>query len=321
MSAHWGKFLVAGPDATEFLERFYPCHVHNIAEGRIRYALVLNEAGYVFDDGLICSMGPRGYYLTFTSGGAEQAEAWLREWVVEWKLKVHIVNQTSAVGAINVAGPKARDLLAKLCDEPIGKEEFPYARHRVMNVAGVPCRLLRVGFVGELSYELHHPSLQSTRLWDALLSEGKGMGLLPHGIQALLLLRLEKGHIIVGQDTDFDTTPSKLGLDWAAKMEKPYFVGRAALERIAAFPLDMKLVPIGFPGQNTPPEGATLTINGNHIGRLTSSRYSPVLKQGVALGFIHQTNGQFPEKVNAGDATGTVASGPFYDPKGVKLRA
>ena len=100
-------------------------------------------------------------------------------------------------------------------------------------MAGVRCRALRVGFVGELSIELHHPRSEGVRLWDALLKAGSDMDIRPHGLDALRLLRLEKGHILIGQDTDFDSTPAKLGLDWAIKAEKPFFVGKIALERIA----------------------------------------------------------------------------------------
>ena len=319
-----GKFLVAGPDATEFLERLYPGHVHDIAEGRLRYSVLLNEAGYIFDDGLICSLGPRGYYLTLTSAGAEHGEAWLQEWAAEWKLKVHVVNRTAELGAINVAGPRAREFLARLTADPIDNGAFPYARHRKIEVAGVPCRALRLGFVGEMSFELHHPSSHSRGLWDTLLSAGADIGLVPHGVQALTRLCLEKGHIIVGQDTDFDTTPAKIGYNWVTKMEKPYFIGKTALERLARLPLDMKLLPMTFPGVAAPREGTALESTGRHVGHITSSRFSPVLEHGVALGWLRRTDGEFATEVRAvterGAVTGAIVAAPFYDPRGEKLR-
>src|SRR6185295_18743710 len=180
--------------------------------------LLLNENGYVIDDGLIGSLGAGGYYCTFTSSGADSVESWLRDWIEGWSLKVHVVNQTGAVGAINVAGPKARELLQRLTTDAIDGKSLPYSRHREITVAGVRCRALRVGFVGELSIELHHPRSESVRLWDALLEAGRDLDIRPHGLDALRLLRLEKGHILVGQDTDFDTTPAKLSLDWAVKL-------------------------------------------------------------------------------------------------------
>lgn len=316
-----GKFVVAGRDAMEFLERLYPCHVHDIREGSIRYALLLNEAGYVIDDGIICATTPGRYYLTVTSSGAEQAEAWLQDWAETWGLKVHIANQTAQLGAINVAGPRARDLLAKLSPTPIDPESFPYGRSKEVEVAGVACRAFRVGFLGELSFELHHPSSQSVHLWDALLSEGASLGIGPHGLEALRVLRLEKGHILVGQDTDFDTTPAKIGMGWAVKMGKTNFVGRTALERIAAGSVDQKLAPIAFTGPRAPAEGASLHAAGACVGFLTSSRFSPALGHGVALGWVRRHKGSFPETLSADGIDGAVVAGPFYDPKGGRFRA
>ena len=317
-----GKFLITGPDATEFLERIYPCHVHNIAAGRLRYTVVLNEQGYLFDDGLIGSVGDGSFYVTFTSSGAEQAEEWLLDWAETWDDRVHIVNQTGMLGAINVAGPRARELLTKLSTGPIDKESFPYSHFRDLEVVGVPCRVLRVGFLGELSYELHHPSSRSGELWDALLDEGAGMGILPHGIDALMVLRLEKGHIILSQDTDLDTTPEKVGLGWMVKMEKPDFIGKVALDRMSEIAIQQKLVPISFAGSKAPVEGEILLLDGSHIGHLTSAWYSPVLEHGVGLGWVRRRNGEFPTRiVTSTGSVGTVVSGAFYDPKGVRLRA
>ncbi len=316
-----GKFLIAGRDATEFLERLYPNRIHNIPEGRQRYSILLNEAGYVFDDGLICALGNNRYYVTLTSAGSEHGEAWFWNWIQEWKLNVYAVNQTAELGAINVAGPRARELLQKLSHASFDNGSFPYSRHREIAVAGVPCRVLRLGFVGELSYELHHPSSRSAELWDALIEAGAPMEIKPHGVQALLRLRLEKGHLIIGQDTDFDTTPAKVGLDWLPKMDKPYFVGKSALERLATLPLETKLLPLAFAGDTAPAEGAVLKTNGQRVGHITSARFSPTLGYGVVLGWVLRMNGQFPTEVEAGGARGVVASGPFYDPKGEKLRA
>lgn len=316
-----GKFLVTGRDATEFLERIYPCHVHDLVEGRLRYALTLNEGGYVVDDGMIGSLGTAGYYLTFTSSGAEGIEGWLQDWIEAWKLKVHVVNQTVAQGAINVAGPKTRELLQRLTQDPIDRQSIPYSRHREITVAGVKCSALRVGFVGELSIELHHGRSESPKLWDALLEAGSDLDIRPHGMDALRLLRLEKGHILIGQDTDFDSTPAKLGLDFAVKMAKPYFIGKPALERIAATEMEQKLVAVAFEGRTAPFEGAALMLDGRHIGNLTSARFSPVLGHGIGLGWVQRRNGQFPGTVEAVGIPGKFVHGPFYDPQGEKLRA
>ena len=320
-----GKYRIAGPDAVAFLERLYPCHVADLAPGRSRYALLLNEAGYIFDDGLVCALGEEGFYVTFTSSGADAAEAWLREWAEAWGHRVHIVNQTWSRSAIHVAGPRTRELLAKLTADPVDAAALPYGGVREITVAGIPCRALRVGFVGELSIELHHPTRRSPELWDALLAAGQEWGIRPHGLDALKLLRLEKGHFIIGLDSDFDSTPAKVGAAWAVKMEKPDFVGRTALERIARIPRERSLLPLTFAGTRAPEEGAQLFVGGDHVGNLTSSRFSPVLGKGVALGWVRHPEGSPPLAVTArdtrGELAGIVTRAPFYDPKGERQRA
>ena len=316
-----GKFLVSGPDATAFLEQTYPCHVADLEPGRMRYALLLNEAGFVLDDGMICALGAGRYYCTLSTGGADHGEAWLRQWLEFFGLRVNLMNRTAALGAINVAGPSARELLSRLSDESLDNEALAYVRHRELTVAGVPCRVLRLGFVGELSYELHHAASQSERLWDALLEAGGDLEIKPHGVEALRLLRLEKGHILIGQDTDFDSTPASLSLGWAAKLDKDAFVGKRELERLAEIPIARKLTGFTFEGAAAPPEGSPLTADGRHVGYLTSSRFSPVLGHSVALGFLDAVAGAYPSAVVADGQTGSVAEGAFYDPEGARLRA
>jgi sarcosine oxidase subunit alpha len=320
-----GKYRVAGPDATALLERIYPCHVADLKPWRSRYTLLLNEAGYLFDDGMVCRLGDGSYYVTFTSSGGDAAESWLREWTDAWGLRVHIGNVTASRSAINVAGPRARELIGRLSKDPIDAQAIPYGGLREIVVAGVPCLALRVAFVGELSYELHHPSRHSGALWDALFEAGRSLDMRPHGLDALKLLRLEKGHVLIGQDTDFDTTPSKVALDFAVKMEKPDFVGRTALERLAALPRERSLLPMRFVGSRAPAEGAQLFADGAHVGNVTSSRFSPALGHGIALGWVRHPAGAPPARVTArdtvGDCGGEITRGPFYDPKGERLRA
>jgi len=315
-----GKFLVAGRDATEFLERLYPCWIGDLQTGRLRYALLLGEHGFVTDDGLVCALGDGRWYLTFTSAGAATSEATLKDWAETWAHEVHIVDLTSAWGAINVAGPLARELLERLSEDPLGNDAFPYLHHRELTVAGIRCRAIRLGFVGELSYELHHPSDRSVELWDALLTAGADLDLRPHGLDALRLLRLEKGHLIVGQDTDFDATPQKLGMDWVARLEKQWFVGKRGVVRALAHEPQRRLVALSFPDR-APPEGASLWVEGRNVGYLTSSGWSHVVGRGVALGWVQRLNGSFPSELEADGLLGSVVSEPFYDPTGERVRA
>ncbi len=313
-----GKFLVAGRDARVLLDWAFPLDVGAIAPGRARYLLALDEGGYVMDDGLLAALGGGTYYLTSTSGGADRMEAGLRNWIDRLGLHVHLVNQTAQLGAINVAGPHARDLLAALCDDDLRREAIPYPGHADITVAGVPCRAIAVGFVGELSFELHHSRGRGVELWRALLEAGRPWDVRPHGLDALDVLRLEKGHVYLGQDTLPDDHPGKLGLGWAVAMDKPDFVGKRALERMAALPLERTLVGLRFDG--TPRRGHPLAVDGEILGRVTSCTTSAALDAAIGLGWLRAVDGEFPAALDAG-VDATVVPTPFYDPTGAKLRA
>lgn len=236
-----GKMAISGPDAEAFLERIVPTRVATIRPGRCRYVLMLDERGYLLDDGMVCREADQGsgdrFFLTSTSGGSGFFELWLRDWAEAFGCDVRILNQTASLAAINVTGPQAARLLARA-----GARELPaFGRHRHVHVAGVDCRVLRLSFTGELSYELHHPAADARGLWRRLLAAGAGFNVQPHGLETLLRLRLEKGHIVIGQDTDYDSTPRRLAHEWAVNLNKGDFVGRRAILRTNKQPLDKRL--------------------------------------------------------------------------------
>jgi sarcosine oxidase, subunit alpha len=311
-----GKFLVAGADAERLLDLVFPCRVEGLAPGRSRYVLALDEAGYVFDDGLISALGNGGFYLTSTSGGADNMEAWLRDWADRWDLHVHLVNQTSMLGAINVAGPRSKELLSRLGASDAGAIAYP--GHARLDVDGIGCLAIRAGFVGEVAFELHHSRSEGPRLWAALVEAGADLGLAPHGLDALDILRLEKGHIYVGQDAMPDDHPRKLGLGWAVSMDKPVFVGRTSLERMSELPLERRLVGLTFEG--TVRRGAPLSAGGRIVGRVTSAAFSPTLSRNIGLGWISGTEDEPPAPLTASGVAAAVVEKPFYDPRGERLR-
>jgi sarcosine oxidase subunit alpha len=316
-----GKMVVSGPDVVEALERLYPCHVHDIKPGRSRYALVLNERGHLIDDGMICRDGDTRFTLTFTSGGASAAEMWVRDWIETWGLRVHVLDRTMSLGAINVTGPRAADLLGRL-----GLTDPPrFLQHDRRTVAGIDCHVMRLSFTGEASFELHHPLDGSVHLWRALLEAGDDLGVQPHGLQTLFGLRLEKGHIIVGQDTELDSSPRRVGMDWAVKMDKPDFLGRRALERTASLPDDRRLHGFTMPGP-APVEGSVIRLaggtggdGGTLVGQVTSSFDSPTLGHAVLLGWLRRR--PFPTDVEIDGRRAVVTATPFFDPEGARARA
>jgi glycine cleavage system aminomethyltransferase T len=309
-----GKLVVSGPDVVEFLERLYPCRVADIKPGRSRYALLLNERGHVMDDGMILRESETSFVLSFTSGGAANAEMWVRDWIEVWGLRVHVLDRTMSLAAINVTGPLAAALLVRagLADPP------RFLGHVHVDVAGVPCHVMRLSFTGEAAFELHHPVDRSVELWRALMDLGADLGIRPHGLQALFGLRLEKGHVIVGMDTELDTTPRRLGMDWAVRMEKPRFIGRAALERTAKLPDHRRLVGFTMPGI-APTEGSPIWSEGEIVGNVTGSWTSPVLGRAVMLGWLRRS--PFPDRVEIDGREAIVSPTPFYDPEGHRARA
>ena len=308
-----GKLVVSGPDVVEALERLYPCHVADIKPGRSRYALLLNERGHVMDDGMILRESETRFVLTFTSGGAANAEMWLRDWIETWGLRVHVMDRTMSLAAINVTGPLAKELLARA-----GLDDPPrYLGHVHADVAGVPCHVMRLSFTGEASFELHHPIDRSVELWRALMDLGADLGVAPHGLQALFGLRLEKGHVIVGMDTELDTTPRRLGMDWAVRTDKPFFIGRASLERTGRLPPTRRWVGFTMDGI-APVEGAPIWSDGEIVGNVTGSWTSPVLGKALVLGW--QKRLPFSDEVEIDGRPAIVTPTPFYDPEGLRAR-
>ncbi len=309
-----GKLVVSGPDVVEFLERLYPCNVADIKPGRSRYALLLNERGHIMDDGMILRESETRFVLTFTSGGAANAEMWIRDWVDVWDLRVNVMDRTMSLAAINVTGPLAGQLL-----ERVGLAAPPkFLGHVHADVAGVPCHVMRLSFTGEASWELHHPVDRSVELWRALMEHGADLGIRPHGLQALFGLRLEKGHVIVGMDTELDTTPRRVGMPWAVRMDKPDFIGRAALERTAKQPDHRRLRGFTMEGK-APVEGAPIFDGDDIVGHVTGSWTSPILEKAVLLGWLKRQ--PFPDRVVIDGREAVVSPTPFYDPEGHRARA
>ncbi|MDX1575252.1 MAG: 2Fe-2S iron-sulfur cluster-binding protein, partial [Kiloniellales bacterium] len=197
-----GGLEVRGPDAAEFLERMYTWAYAKQQIGRARYLLMTNDAGTVIDDGVACRFAEDHYYVTATTGGVDRVYQTMLWWNAQWRLAVDVANVTAAYAGVNIAGPASRDMLQPLTDDvDLSAEAFPYMGLREGTVAGIPARLIRVGFVGELGYEIHVPSAYGEALWDRLMEAGQAHDLKPFGVEAQRILRLEKGHIIIGQDS------------------------------------------------------------------------------------------------------------------------
>jgi sarcosine oxidase subunit alpha len=320
-----GKLLVAGPDAAAFLERLYPNRYGDLKPGRVRYGVLSTDAGRIMDDGTIARLGDERFYVTTTSTGAEAVVGWFEWWNAVWQMDVEIVNLTGAVAAVNVAGPSARELLARVTSADVSNERFKYLDAHEAHVAGVPCLMLRIGFVGELGYELHFPSPHGEYLWDTLLERGADLGAKPFGLEAQRILRLEKQHIIVGQDTDSESNVLDANMSWIAKFDKDDFVGKWALEH--AQERGPRELLVGFEMANgaVPAEGGQVVRAGRPSGRVTSSRWSDELGRAIGLAWLPpelaQENAGFEIRVDGRLEPARVRLRPFFDPEGTRLRS
>jgi sarcosine oxidase, subunit alpha len=245
---------------------------------------MLDESGVIVDDGVIARLDPEVYYFTTTTGGSATVFRELLRLNALWGLDCALVNVTGHRAAFNFAGPASREILQKLTDIDLRDEAFPYLAVRSGQVAGVAARLLRVGFVGELGYEIHVAAGGGLEAWRALYAAGLPRGLRPFGVEAQRVLRLEKGHLIVGQDTDGLTRGFSAGLDWAIKLDKTDFVGKPELAWQNADGGGLRLVGLQTEDPAVVPAEASQIVEGQRIvGRITSSRMSPTLGRSVCL--------------------------------------
>jgi sarcosine oxidase subunit alpha len=322
-----GKLLIAGPDAGVFLDRLYPNRLSDLKPGRIRYGVICSDAGRIVDDGTVCRLDEQTFYVTTTSTGAGAVEEWFSWWLADWGLQVHLTDLTQGLAAVNLAGPKARQVLAQVSELDWSNEAFRYLDARRAQIAGVPCLILRIGFVGEVGYEIHFPAAHGEHVWDALLQAGREHGLRPFGLEPQRILRLQKLHILVGQDTDSESTPYGAAMPWIVKLDKQEdFIGRWALEHYAQEPPQTTLIGFQTTNGHVPTEGAVvLDEHGTPAGQVTSARYSPVLGRVIGMAWVPSPLAREGARITISDEgrklAATLQSKPFYDPEGEVLRS
>ena len=312
-----GKLLVRGPGAGALLDRLYPNRFSNLEPGRVRYGVMTSDAGRILDDGTICRLDDDSFYVTTTSSGAGAIEEWFGWWLATWELDARVTDVTQALCAVNLAGPDAREMLAGLCDLDVSADAFAYLDGKRGRVAGVDALLLRIGFVGEVGYEIHFPSAYGEHVWDALVAAGAR----PFGLEPQRVLRLQKLHVIVGQDTDSESTPYGAAMPWIVKLDKEDdFIGRWALEHVAEHPAEYALVGFTMADGHVPTEGAVVLPG----GQVTSSRRSRQLGKVIGMAWVPSAQAADGATITISDEgaryDATVTTAPFYDPAGEVLR-
>jgi sarcosine oxidase subunit alpha len=328
-----GKIEIHGPDALTFLDRFYINDLIALKPWRARYGLMLRESGVLFDDGTVVMLAPDRFVITTTSGNAGRVFQWLEEWrQCEWpQLRVAILPVTEQWATISLAGPQARAILGKLpVDVDLSAQAFPHMAVREARVFGAPARIYRVSFTGELTYEINVPCSRAQQLWAALLEAGAPLGLQPVGIDAIMLLRLEKGFLHIGTDTDGTTVPDDIGWGRVAAQKKADYIGKRSL-RLPENMRPDRLQLIGLQGERGRP-----FIVGSHLrlstsvevtdGWITSAGVSVVTQEPIALALLRNGRAHVGGEVAVYDAgaeigRARIVNPPFVDPAGERMNA
>ena len=325
-----GKIEVSGPDAARFLDRLYSNAMSTLRVGGVRYGLMLSEAGVIIDDGVAARLAPDRFLVGTTSGGATRIAALMEEWLQgEWpELEVLVAPVTTSWAVLALSGPRARQVLAAAgAHFATSAPEFPHMRWREAELGGVPVRIFRVSYTGEATYEINVRPSHAAALWERLMQAGAAHGIAPIGIEAWLLLRLEKGYVHIGGDTDGTSVPDDIG--WGHVLRRSDdFIGRRSLLRPENQRTDRhQFVGLEPVDSDELPCGAHLRaggVNAGSEGYITSSAWSPTLQRWVALGMLRAGRKRHGEivRVLAGRRTGRtrIVSPCAYDPMGERLR-
>lgn len=323
-----GKIDIQGPDAAAFLDLVYTNAWLKLDVGKCRYGVMLGEDGMVFDDGVTARIGEHHFVMFTTTGNAARVLDRMEDYLqTEWQhLDVWLNSVTEHWAATVITGPNARALLdTVVTDCDLDNSAFPHLAWRDAAVGGVPVRLYRISFTGELSYEVHCNVRFGQRVWDTIWQAGRAFDMTPYGTENMHVLRAEKGYIIIGQETDGTVGPDDLGLSWAIATKKPDFIGKRSLARPDMARSDRKQL-VGLLPDVQIPEGAQLVDTAESqamLGHVTSSYHSPVLDKPFALALLSSGRGRIGQQVHARFGASSVAcrvvDTVFYDTEGERI--
>ena len=326
-----GKFRIWGPDALRALQRVYVSDMSKIAEGKIKYSAMCTDDGCIIDDGVVVKRGENDYYFTTSTGRAGSTVEWFRYHSRFDGWNYNMVNLTDTFGVINLAGPSSRKVLEKVTDADVSNDAFPYAGHREFMIQNtIPVRSMRLGFVGELSYEFHVPSSFMQALWEVLADAGKEFGIRNFGLEAQNVLRMEKCHLIIGSESEQRTTLHDVGLGFLWSRHKPEAktVGAVALKQTEKQEGRLKLAGFKMENASRAPKDGSIIVDSAIRGYVCIARRSFTLKESVGLALVDApvaaegTRLQIYEDGCGGrHLYATVVPTPFYDPKGERLKS
>ncbi len=324
-----GNFRIHGPDAHKALQRVYVGDMSRILPGRIKYSAMCNHDGCVIDDGVIWQVGENDYMFTTSTGRAGATIEWIRYHTRYEDWEFHLVNLTDGIGVINLAGPKAREALEKVSEADVSNQAFPFAHWRDFTVTGgVPVRAMRLGFVGELSYELHVAASFMPAVWEMLAQAGREMGIKPYGVEVQNVLRMEKGHVILGQESEQRTNLLDLGLGLLWSRDKEITpVGADALKQAEKDQNRLKLVGIQMEKNDHIPGDGCVIVDDRVIGYIGTIRQSRTLGAVVGMALVEGPYARegnrlavYENECQGELQYGAVTKMPFYDPTGERMK-
>ncbi len=320
-----GKILVKGPDAGRFLDMIYTGMMSTLKLGKCRYGIICNENGFLIDDGVVVRLSEDSWLCHTTTGGAEHIHGHMEDWLQceWWDWQVYTANLTEQFAQIAIAGPKARLLLERLGgDIDLSPESLPFMSFAEGELAGIPARIFRISFSGELSFEVAVPAGRGLELWEKLHEAGRDLDVTPYGTEAMHVMRAEKGFIMIGDETDGTVIPQDLGLGWAISKKKPDYIGKRAHARshmmdgarwrlVGLESLDGKVLPDGAYAVD-----AGVNANGQRRvqGRVTSSYHSPTLDRPIAMGLVRHGPERMGQELEFPLPSGEVMKARITDP-------
>ena len=330
-----GKILVKGPDAGRFLDMMYTNMMSTLPVGKCRYGLMCSENGFLMDDGVVVRLTEDSWLCHTTTGGADRIHGHMEDWLQceWWDWQVYTANLTEQYAQIAIAGPKAREVLERLPGSiDLSQDALPFMTWAEGDIAGIPARVYRISFSGELSYEIAVPASHGLELWERLHEAGRDLGITPYGTEAMHVMRAEKGFIMIGDETDGTIIPQDLGLGWAISKKKTDYLGKRAQSRshmkdrsrwqlVGLESLDGRVIPDGAYAVD---EGVNPNGQRKTQGRVTSSYHSPTLDRPIAMALVRHGTERMGQVIEFPMPSGEVLKGRicdpvFYDKEGARL--
>ncbi len=325
-----GKFRIHGPDALKALQRVFVSDMSKVQHGRMKYSAMCNDDGCVIDDGVITKLRRNDYYFTTSTGRAGQTVEWLRYHTRYDKWDFHVVNLTDAMGVINLSGPNSRKTLEKIVDIDISNEAFGFSEYKEFTIKEcIPVKAMRLGFVGELSYELHVPSSYMQSVWLMLKEAGSKFNIQNFGVEAQNVLRMEKCHIILGQESEQRTNLLDVGLGflWDRSKSDAKTIGAVALAQAESDKTRLKLVGFKMENNTRAPHDGSLIVDEKVRGYVCTARDSFSLKEAVGMALVEGPLSKigtrleiFEDECGDDRIYGKIVAMPFYDPEGSRMK-